>query len=227
MAMISSIATNKPSLDRASDRVASSTDSESEWSNYYAALLRHVQAHQAAAQVASFAIGITSCGRGEGVTTVAINLAVVAARSGNRRVLLVDANSSHPCVAKYLGLKTTVGLTDVLGGGAMLGDCLQSISLGALSILSAGASAKQLGSAYQVSDVINLLDELKSEFELIIFDLPQAEELSECYAFAGALDGVLLVLEAGRVDMRVARRVRQRLDHCQANVLGAIYNKQK
>jgi Mrp family chromosome partitioning ATPase len=161
------------------------------------------------------------------VTTVAINLAIVAARGGSRRVLLVDANTSHSAVVKYLGLKSTVGLTDVLGGGAMLGDCLQSTSVDGLSVLSAGTITTQLGSDYQVSDLVDLLDELKSEFELIIFDLPQAEELSECYAFAGALDGVFLVLEAGRVDMRVARRVRQRLDHCQANLLGAIYNKQK
>ena len=225
--MISSITTNKPNVDRVSERVANCTDPDSEWSNYYAALLRHVQAHQADAQFASFALGITSCGRGEGVTTVAINLAIVAARSGSRRVLLVDANMSHPAVVKYLGLKSTVGLTDVLGGETMLGDCLQSTSVDGLSVLSAGTIKKQLGSDYQVSDLIDLVDELKSEFELIIFDLPQAEELSECYAIAGGLDGVFLLLEAGRVDMRVARRVRQRLDHCQANVLGAIYNKQK
>ena len=225
--MISSISTNKPSVDRVSDRVASSTDSDSEWSNYYAALLRHVQASQAAADVASFALGITSCGRGEGVTTVAINLAIVAARSGNRRVLIVDANASHPSVAKYLALRNDVGLTDVLSREAMLGDALQRTSIEGLRMLSTGVSKNQLGTDYQVSDLVDLLDELKSEFELIIFDLPQAEELSECYAFAGALDGMFLVLEAGRVDMRVARRVRQRLDHCQANVLGAIYNKQK
>jgi protein-tyrosine kinase len=225
--MISSISTGKPNVDRASDRVANSTDSEREWSNYYAALLRHVQAHQAEGRVASFALGITSCGRGEGVTTIAINLAIVAARSDSRRVLLVDANSRHPAVVKYLGLKSTVGLTDVLGGGAMLGDGLQSTSIDGLSVLSAGTITKQFGSDYQISDLVDFVDELKSEFELIIFDLPQAEELSECYAFAGALDGIFLVLEAGRVDMRIARRVRQRLDYCQANVLGAIYNKQK
>ena len=38
------------------------------------------------------AIGVTSCQRGEGVTVVASQLAVTAALSTDRQVLLVDAN---------------------------------------------------------------------------------------------------------------------------------------
>jgi Mrp family chromosome partitioning ATPase len=227
MAMISSITVNKPAAERSADRpVAPANGSTNVGAGHYAALLRVVQAQQAELGLASYAVGITSCTRGEGVTTVATNLAIAGARGGHRRVLLVDANARHAGVATLLGMDSSAGLTDVLCGSALLGDCVRPTSIEHMCILPAGSPGKQLGSDFEVADVVDLLDELKSEFELIVFDLPQAEELSECYAFAQVLNGAFLVVEASRVDARIARRVTQRLVHCQANLLGAIYNKQ-
>jgi Mrp family chromosome partitioning ATPase len=225
MAMITSLSANKPT-DRAANQAASARgDSQAEVASYYAALLRLAEAQQSAAGLANYVLGVTSCGRGQGVTTVAVNLAIVAARNGARRVLLIDANSQNPGVAKCLGLKPHPGFADVLSGGALLGESILATSVTGFSVLTPGSSTKKLGSDFSVAEVSALLDELRTEFELIIFDLPQADELSECYAFAEMLDGLFLVVEAGRVDVAVARRVKQRLDHCQANLLGAIYNK--
>jgi protein-tyrosine kinase len=224
--MITSVTVNKPSIERASDRAGGAHQSESDLAGYYAALLRNVQAHQSQLGVPSFAVGITSCGRGEGVTTVAVNLAIAAARGEHRRVLIVDANAKHPGVARALGVKPMGGLADVLAGSALLGDCLQSCSVEGLSLLPAGEASRQLGADFDVAAIGDLLDELKSEYDFVVFDLPQADELSECYAFAQILNGVYLVVEAGKVDARVARRVVQRLEHSHANLLGAIYNKQ-
>jgi capsular exopolysaccharide synthesis family protein len=224
--MITSLSTNKPSADRAANKAAAVRgDSQAEMVSYFASLLRLAEAQQNASGLANSVLGVTSCGRGQGVTTVAVNLAVVAARKGARRVLIVDVNSQNPSVAKCFGMKPQSGLADVLSGEALLGETLQSTSIDGLSILTPGSGTKKLGSDFSVADVSALLDELRTEFELIIFDLPQADELSECYAFAEMLDGLFLVVEAGRVDVAVARRVKQRLDHCQANLLGAIYNK--
>jgi protein-tyrosine kinase len=225
VAMITSLSTNKPSADRAANQAAAVRgDSQTEMVSYFASLLRLAEAQQSAAGLANYVLGVTSCGRGQGVTTVAVNLAVVAARKGARRVLLIDANSKNPSVGKYLKLRTHAEI-DVLNGSAWLRETLQDTSIPGMSVLTVGSGTKKLGSDFSVADVSALLDELRTEFELIIFDLPQADELSECYAFAEMLDGLFLVVEAGRVDVAVARRVKQRLDHCQANLLGAIYNK--
>jgi capsular exopolysaccharide synthesis family protein len=225
MAMITSVTRNKPATERSPDRSAN-TASAGELAGYYAALLRLVQSQQAEHGLGSYAVGITSCNRGEGVTTLAANLAITAAHGGHRRVLLVDANARYAGVAKLFGITATAGLTDVLSGAGLLGDCVRQSPVEFLSVLPAGSPDKTLGSDFEVADVADLLDELKSEFELIVIDLPQAEELSECYAFAQVLDGTFLVVEAGRVDVRIARRVTQRFAHCQATLLGAIYNKQ-
>jgi capsular exopolysaccharide synthesis family protein len=194
--------------------------------DYYAALLRCVQSQRLGRDVQSFAVGVTSCEPGEGVSTIAVNLAIIAARSGARRVLLVDANKKSPSVAQKLKLVTTPGFTELLGGSALLGDAIQTTVIDGLSVLASGDCTKQLGSDYDVDDFTCRLDELKSEFDFVVFDLPQAAELSECYAYAEALDGIFLVMEALRVEARVARRVTQRLEHAGARLLGVIYNQQ-
>jgi capsular exopolysaccharide synthesis family protein len=223
MAMFTSVTTTKAINERSSNRSVAGMSALAE---HYAALLRLVQSQQAEQNLTTFSVGITSCNRRAGVTTVATNLAIAAAQGGHRRVLLVDANRQHAGIAKLLRITGKGGLTDVLSGIAMVGDCVQLSSVDFLSVLPAGSPDKTLGADFEMADVVDLLDELRSEFDLIVFDLPQAEELSECYAFAQVLDGTLLVIEAGRVDTRVARRATQRFAHCQAPLLGVIYNKQ-
>lgn len=198
-----------------------------ELSNHYAALLRQVLAEQVNLQSPAYVVGITSCGRGEGVTTVAINLAVTAARRSNRRVLLVDANEDHSGPAELLGLAGGVGLTEVLIGQAMLGECIVPTSVEGMSLLRSGQETRQLGMGYELETLINLLDEIRSEFDLIVFDLPQAHELSECFSLTEVVDGVFLIVEAGRVDQHVARRVVEGLVTGRSHLLGVVYNKHR
>lgn len=218
--MITSVTANKPGIERATG----ANTSNDELAAYYAALLRNVQSHQSELGESSYVVGVTSCDRGHGVTTVAVNLAMAAARGEHRRVLIIDTHSQSPGVAKALGIQAASGLTDVLAGTAMLGDCLLPCRVAGLSVLPAGSETRRLGADFDVAAINDLLDELRSEFDFIVFDLSQADELSECYAFAQFLNGVYLVVKSGKVDARIARRVVQRLEHCHANLLGAIYN---
>ena len=168
MAMITSLSANKPSADRvANQAVMARSDSQAEDSSYYAALLRLAEAQQSAAGLANYVLGVTSCGRGQGVTTVAVNLAIVAARNGTRRVLLIDSNSQNPGVAKCLELRPPAGFAEVLSGDTLLGETLQPTSIDGLSILTSGSGTKKLGSDFSVAEFSTLLDELRTEFELI------------------------------------------------------------
>jgi len=223
--MISHTSTNDHlSSSGASHVVSEPAAQQHELSNHYAALLRQVLAEQSNLRSSAYAIGITSCERGEGVTTAAINLAVTAARS-NRRVLLVDANRDHSSSAEQLGIPHGTGLTEVLIGEAMLGDCIVPTSVEGMSLLCSGRETRQLGVDYEFATVSTLLGEIKSEFDLLVFDLPNAHELSECFDLTEVLDGVFLIVEAGRVDRRVARRVVERLVASRSHLLGVIYNK--
>ena len=194
-------------------------------SNHFAALLRHVLGEQRRRELASYAVGMTSCEKGEGVTTVSVNLAATAARSGSRRVLLMDANADHSGPTEMMNIPPGPGLTDVLAGKAMLGDCIASTTVEGMDILLRGQEAGQIYIDYELADVASLMDELKTEYDLIVVDLPAANELNESYAFADVVDGIYLIFESGQTDRRMAGRVKDRLEKSKADLLGAICNK--
>jgi Mrp family chromosome partitioning ATPase len=72
-----------------------------------------------------------------------------------------------------------------------------------------------------------LLESLKHSFDLIIFDLPPANELTTCYAFASCMDGIVVVVEPRQVDRDVARRSARQLKEVNAKLLGVVYNKDR
>lgn len=73
-------------------------------------------------------IGITSSASGEGKSTTSINLAYTIAQE-NRRVLLLEADLRLPTMAKYLGVKTAPGLSNLLAGQCGGTDILQRSGL--------------------------------------------------------------------------------------------------
>ena len=91
-----------------------------------------------------------------------------------------------------------------------------------------------VGSAQQKPDLVYdspslpaLVEELKSEFDLVVFDLPPCGGSHAPLRLAKQLDGVLLVIDAERVRQPDARRVRQMLDQARVRLVGAVLNRQR
>src|SRR5262245_61696512 len=84
------------------------------------------------------AIGITSCYRHEGVSTVAAEFARLAARFGERRVLLVDFNLHNPSVHRTFEISLCPGLADVLRENRDVWGAIQAAPVANLSLLPAG-----------------------------------------------------------------------------------------
>ncbi len=64
---------------------------------------------------------------GEGATTTAINLALVAAETG-LRVLLIEADMRRPTAARYLNLREAPGLIAVLANRGSLAGAVQTLT---------------------------------------------------------------------------------------------------
>jgi capsular exopolysaccharide synthesis family protein len=195
-----------------------------ELSEYYAALLRRLRSVGGGAAVLPHVIGVTSCQRHEGVSTVAANLAITAARIHNRPTLLIDANTFCPSVAGNFDIGPATGFSDLLRGRADLADCIQPTVVEHLSAITAGDVE---GGTLSVdpSAVRRMLEQLKRQFEFVVVDLPEANELTTCFTLAGVLDGLLLVVESEQVSREMAARVKQQLLEAHAILLGAVFNK--
>ena len=83
-------------------------------------------------------LGVTSCRRGEGVSTVASQLAVAAATSGRLSVLLIDANLARPMVHRTFRVSQSPGWSDVLGDSRKTRAAIRPSRIQRLSVLPAG-----------------------------------------------------------------------------------------
>ena len=172
-------------------------------------------------------LGVTSCRRGEGVSTVAAHLATAAAARQEGKVVLVDANFCRPAVTQIFGVPTVPGLFDCVIDDEPVLDALHPTTMENLQVL---VSGKVQGSPARVYDAENLLDvvaDLAGNSVLTIFDLPPVSEVSCANRLSAALDGIVLVVEAEAVSWEVALRAKETLNRAVAKIVGAILNKRR
>lgn len=108
---------------------------------------------------------VTSATAGEGRTTVALNLALVAAADG-WRVLLVDADTARGTLSKTLDAANNAGLFDLIEGRATLASVLLTDTDTGLSVLPLGNATGDLRKANPQEIAAKLL----GEFDLVVID---------------------------------------------------------
>ncbi|MCA9179408.1 MAG: CpsD/CapB family tyrosine-protein kinase [Planctomycetales bacterium] len=195
--------------------------------NHFLGLSRQVAALTGLGETEScVSIGVTSAMRHEGVTSVATNLAVAANQDLTGKVLLVDANFAAPHAAEFAGGRHGDGLADLLRGSVdSLDSCVQRV--GGLDVLPAGSQRACSELSVSASHVQSLIRRMARSYEMIIFDLPVACELTPCFTIARCLDGVVLVVEAERTRSKAVERAKRQLQQAGADVLGVAFNKRK
>jgi capsular exopolysaccharide synthesis family protein len=168
---------------------------------------------------------VTSSLSGEGKTITAANLAVVFAQSG-RRVLLVDADLRKPGVHLVFDLPNAHGLTTLLrSDGVSLDAIAQATEQDGLRVLTTGPlppnPAELLGSQRMPA----ILERLKAGGDLLIFDSPSLEGVTDSAILSSFLDGTIFVIEARRGRRRAIGQGRETLARAGANVLGVVLNR--
>jgi capsular exopolysaccharide synthesis family protein len=198
-------------------------------SAHYRALVQCIQAANmtAPANQTIETIGITSSERGTGVSTVAFNVAVAAARAGLGPVLLVDADVTKQANRRLIPEPCSLGLADALACAADHMDCIVGTRIENLSIVAGRGTARHDDLAFDPFKAADLLNEFKAHYKLLIVDIPAPTELNGSIYLAGQLDGIVLVLESELSDGRVALRTKQQLVEANANLLGVVLNKRR
>ena len=198
-------------------------------SAHYRALVQRIQAANLAAPAneAIETIGVTSCARGAGVSTVAFNLAVASACADLGPVLYVDADVTKQIDRSLVAVAPSAGLADALADEVNPMDCIVSTSIANLSVIAGRGKAKHDELTFDPFKVAELLNEFKCHFKLVVVDVPMPTELNGSTYLAGKLDGVVLVIESELSDGRAALRTKQQLLEANANLLGVVLNKRR
>ncbi len=173
------------------------------------------------------ALGMTSCLPAEGVTTVAAETAAAAAKHLRLRTVLVDCHFARPAVHRVFGVGLCPGLRDALEDDAPLAEVVRPSGIESLWLVTAGTVQKDerrlRGSRRSMA---RLVEELRAEFDLLLFDLPPLTH-GRPIRIGTLLDGVVLVVEAERVQWQVAQRATTSLKSAGVSLLGAVMNKRR
>jgi non-specific protein-tyrosine kinase len=168
---------------------------------------------------------VTSAMTGEGKTVTAANLAVVFAQAG-RRVLLVDADLRKPGVHLMFNLPNAHGLTTLLRNDEVSLDAIAQVTeqdnLRALTTGPLPPNPAELLGSQRMRTVLGMLG---TSADLVIFDSPPLQAVTDSAILSSFLDGTLLVVDAGRSRRRAVRQGREALARADATVLGAVLNR--
>ena len=168
---------------------------------------------------------VTSSMPGEGKTVTAANLAVVFAQAG-QRVLMVDADLRQPGVHRVFDLPNAHGLTTLLRrDDVSLDVVLQKTEQDNLRVLTTGPLPPNPAELLGSHRMREITDRLKAEADLVIFDSPPLQAVTDSAILSAFLDGTLLVVDAGRSRRRAVRLAREALERADATVIGAVLNR--
>jgi len=167
---------------------------------------------------------ITSASPSEGKSTTALALARDLAQLG-RRVLLIDGDLRNPSLHKQLGLRSEVGLSNLLAGASGLSDAVQETQHERLHVMLAGPLPPNPAELLSGSKLLSLLTVATERYDQIIIDGPPVLGLADAPILANAVEGTLLVVTSAKTRISTAQAALKRLLSARARVIGGLLTK--
>lgn len=167
---------------------------------------------------------ITSSLPGEGKSLSSVNLAIAAALSG-QRVVLVDCDLRQPSLHTFFNLDNKQGFTDVVNEHVRLDDALQDTGIRGLQLLSSGSETSKPLEILSSTAAQTCLDELTYIADLIIIDTPPALLIADAALLSTMTDATLLVVSCNEVARAEVRRATHSLSQTGTFLPGIILTK--
>jgi succinoglycan biosynthesis transport protein ExoP len=166
---------------------------------------------------------VTSGGVGEGKTTSLVNLAIVAAREGNR-VLVVDSDFRRPRVHKLLGTSNQTGLTDVLLRRIDPERAAVQTDVPGLWVLPSGKLPPSAMGLLNSRTMRECIEYLYDKYDIVLFDSPPVIGVSDASVLASLVDRIILIVEYRKYPKSVATRAKKILENVGGRILGGVIN---
>jgi capsular exopolysaccharide synthesis family protein len=141
-------------------------------------------------------IHITSSRPGEGKTTIATSLAISAAFSG-QKVVLIDADLRHPSTSHFFRREKETGLVDLLLGTATVETSIFETDVKKLMVVPAGSKTLNPSDLLGSERMRLLVSKLKEKFDYVVIDTPPVGPVVDPTIVAGLADKTIFVVKWG------------------------------
>jgi polysaccharide biosynthesis transport protein len=171
-------------------------------------------------------VQVTSAAPDEGKSTLAAALAISAARTG-LRVLLVDADMRRGSLSGMFNLATKDGLVGLAGGQNLPVTYTQQYGDMSLEVLGVGNAVVPQPDLIASARFATLLKDLALTYDVIILDSPPVLAVSDAMSIARAADATVLVVDAETTPKDVVERAVKSLRAAGAPIAGVVLNRHR
>jgi succinoglycan biosynthesis transport protein ExoP len=175
------------------------------------------------------AVLVTSGDAGDGKTSVAVNLAATFI-TGNKKVLLIDANFRRPALQKIFPDLPDAGLeaqsSNIGLSGLLIDQCgyeaIRPSGIEGLDIINSGLMPSNPAELLASSRMQELIKEQRKVYDYVIIDSPPLLLVSDAKVLSKVADATILVLNAASTSRGAAQRIVFELRAAGANLVGCV-----
>ncbi len=165
---------------------------------------------------------VTSASPNDHRLRVLANLAVTMAQGG-RRTILVDADLRRPGLHTLFGVSNEQGLTTlVVEEGTTAPLPLEHTGVEGLWLLPSGPTPLNPTDILGSRPMEQMIATLKSQADIVLFNVPPIIAVADATILGTKVDGLLLVVTAGRSRREHVRRAKEMLEKAQVHIVGAV-----
>ncbi len=172
----------------------------------------------------SLVIIVTSPAPKEGKSTAIANLAVSAANSG-RRVLLIDADLRRPVQHSIFELEREPGLSNCLAGEAQVNAAIKKTKVPGLHVATCGHIPSHPAELLGSNRMERFLQLTRQYYDLILLDTPPVIAMADTLVVSRYSDGVVLVVSADSTKIMGLQKAQELLYSNNAKVAGVVVNR--
>jgi len=165
---------------------------------------------------------VTSASPEEGKSTTLANLAITAAETG-RKIILVDCDLRRPRLHELFGVDNNAGLTTMMvTENGLKQPPFQSTPVAGLSLITSGPLPPNPAELLASRRMAEVIATLVGQADMVLFDAPPVIAVTDAIVLATRVDGVLLVVSAGSTRRDYVRQAKSLLEKVNARVVGAV-----
>lgn len=165
---------------------------------------------------------LTSTVPGEGKSSTASNMALALGQLG--KTLLIDCDLRRPVVGKNFAIKGgSAGLANLLAGTASVSEAVHKVD--GIDVIPCGLVPPNPQELLASERFSALLKKLKEHYDYVVLDCPPVQNVSDVLMVSRHCDGLIYVVEAGRMQINAIQVAVGRLLQARAPVTGAVLNK--
>jgi capsular exopolysaccharide synthesis family protein len=163
---------------------------------------------------------VTSAIASEGKSTVAYNLAIIAARSG-KRTLIIEADLRSPSQGRSIGVQL-----DADQQIEPLRYCIQLVpNIQNLYLIPSPGIQRQAASILESNEFRRVLDDVRGRFDFIVLDSPSLSQCNDALTLEPQTDGMIIVTRPAVTQQSLVTEAIDQLNESETiRFLGAVVN---